>query len=55
VAPQSGSNTRQGIAGKVREIVAAGKQAIADRRHELQQEYQAQIQIPLTVAELERH
>jgi len=54
VAPQSGSDTRERIAGKVRDIVAAGKQAVADRRHELQQEYQTRIQIPLPVAEPEK-
>ncbi len=55
LAPQSGRDTRQGIANKIQEIMAAGKQAIADRRHELQREYQAQIQIPLSVSEPESH
>jgi gas vesicle protein len=54
VTPQSGPDTRERIAGKFRDIVAAGKQAAADRRHELQQEYQARIRIPLPVAEPEK-
>jgi gas vesicle protein len=50
VTPQSGDDLRRGIVSKVNEIVDAGKQAVADRRQELQDEYQVRtkrIQIPL--------
>ncbi len=51
LAPQSGTETRKSIAGKMHEIVDAGKQAIADRRQQLRSEYQEAIRIPLRITE----
>ncbi len=53
IAPQSGEETRRRIAARTREIVAAAKEAIAERRRELEAEYQMAIQIPLPPAEPE--
>ena len=47
LAPQSGFETRQSITGRIYEIIDAGKQAIVERRQELNEEYRARIQIPL--------
>ena len=54
LAPQSGTETRQRITDKVHEIIDAGKQAVDDKRQQLQGEYRAAIQIPLPTTELER-
>jgi gas vesicle protein len=51
LAPQSGPETRRSVTDKVNEILNAGKQAIAERRQELVQEYQTRIQIPLPPVE----
>jgi gas vesicle protein len=48
LAPQSGSDIRKSVTGKVNELVALGRQARYDRRRELQQQYVEAIQIPLT-------
>jgi gas vesicle protein len=53
LAPQSGTETRQRITDKIHEIIDAGKQAMADKRQQLQGEYSAAIQIPLPTTELE--
>jgi len=53
LAPQSGLETREGIATKVNEIIAAGRQAAADRRRELEMEYRTRIQIPLPPVKVE--
>ena len=52
LTPQSGSELRAGITEKVNELVASGREAIAERRQALQAEYKAQttrIEIPLDV------
>ncbi len=50
IAPQSGEETRRRVAAQTREILAAAREAIAERRKELQAEYQMAIQIPLPPA-----
>ena len=47
LAPQAGSETRQGILSKINEIIDSGKQAALERQRELEQDYQTRIQIPL--------
>jgi gas vesicle protein len=50
LTPQSGSELRQGIVDKYNELVASGREAIAERRQALQAEYKARtthIEIPL--------
>jgi gas vesicle protein len=51
LAPQSGHKTQEEIRNKVQEIIAAGKEAAAERRQELELEYQSRIQIPLHPSE----
>ena len=51
LAPQSGTETRERIAGKVQEIIDAGKQAVAERREQLHGEYQEAIRIPISLGE----
>lgn len=53
LAPQSGLETRQTIAGKVKEVIEAGKQTVSERRQELREQYETAIQIPLPPAESE--
>jgi gas vesicle protein len=53
LAPQSGPETQQRIRNKVTEIIEAGRQAVTERRQELEREYQARIQIPLSPAKPE--
>ena len=47
LTPQSGSDLRQGIVAKYREILDLGKQAMTDRRQTLEAEFKSRIQIPL--------
>jgi gas vesicle protein len=50
LTPKSGSELRETIVGKYNEILASGREAIAERRQALQAEYKVQttrIQIPL--------
>jgi len=52
LTPKSGSELRETIVGKYNEILASGREAIAERRQALQTEYKVQttrIQIPLEV------
>jgi gas vesicle protein len=51
LAPQSGMQTREGIAQRVNEIIDAGRRAVVERRQELTQEYQTRIEIPLPPVE----
>jgi gas vesicle protein len=51
LAPQSGTETRARITGKVQEIIDAGKQAAAARREQLRTEYQEAIRIPIPLGE----
>ena len=53
LAPQSGPQTRQAIADKIQQIADAGKEAMAQKREELEVEYQQRIQIPLPQAKSE--
>lgn len=53
LAPQAGDETRQGIVDKINEIIESGKQAAAERKQELEQEYQTRIQIPLPSSPVE--
>ena len=53
ITPQSGTETRQRLVDKYNEILEAGKQAIADRRQELQDEYETAIQIPIPAIDQE--
>jgi gas vesicle protein len=47
LAPQSGPRTRQIISDKVQQIVDSGKEAMVQKREELEAEYQQRIRIPL--------
>jgi gas vesicle protein len=47
LAPQSGAETRRLITSKANAIVDAGKQAIAEKRQELRNQYETAIKIPL--------
>ena len=49
LAPQSGVETRRQIAAKFQGIVDAGRQTMAERRHQLRTEYDRAIRIPLPV------
>lgn len=47
LTPQSGTDIRQTIANKAKEIVEAGKQARIERQQALEAQYKAAIRIPL--------
>jgi gas vesicle protein len=51
LAPNSGTETRQLISAKYREIVDAGQRAADERRRMLRQEYEAAIRIPVPLDE----
>jgi hypothetical protein len=51
LAPQSGTDLRQGLASKVQEIVDAGRQATVEQRQQLRAEYREAIRIPIPIAE----
>jgi len=51
LAPNSGSETRQQISDKYREIIDAGQTAANERMQMLRQEYQAAIRIPVPLDE----
>lgn len=53
LAPQSGTEVREQVSGRFQEIVDAGKQAMAERRQQLRDEYEQAIRIPLPIGEPE--
>jgi gas vesicle protein len=53
LAPQSGTESRRQIGDRYQGIMDAGKQAIAERRQQLRNEYEEAIRIPLPLGKPE--